>query len=137
MGLTVTRRHRASTSLEIQMGLPSQAQVNTAARYAGTIAGTAFAIFGLQAKGFSLDQIKIIISDLGNLANDFIILIAAVAPIYATIRGISSSSPTGQAASIGANPSTIVNAAPGGTATVTINDPAMATAALTAQKNAA
>lgn len=116
------------------MQLPTQAQINTAGRYAGTIAGTAFAIFGLQAKGFSLDQVKAVIAAFGTLANDVIILIAAIAPIYATIRGVSSSSPTGQAASIGANLATDVKPGPGGTATVTITDPTMAKAALDAQR---
>lgn len=119
------------------MWLPSQAQVNTAGRYAGAIAGTAFAIFGIQAKGISLDQVKAIIAALGTVANDIIILVAMIGPIYASIKGVASSSQTGQGASIGANPSTIVQPAANGTATVTITDPAMASAALTAQKNAA
>jgi hypothetical protein len=119
------------------MPLPSQAQVSTAVRYAGTIMGTAFAIFGLQAKGFDLDQIKAAIGALGTVVNDVVILIGALLPILAAIKGVSTSSSTGQAAAIGANPSTIVNAAPGGKATVTINDPAMASAALDAQKKAA
>jgi hypothetical protein len=118
------------------MNLPTQAQVSTAVRYAGTILGTAFAIFGLQAKGFDLDQIKGAIAALGTVVNDVVILIAALAPILAAIKGISSSSAAGQAAAIGANSSTIVNAAPGGKATVLINDPAMASAALDAQKKA-
>src|SRR6185312_13295639 len=108
------------------MPLPTQAQVNTAVRYAGTIAGTAFAIFGLQAKGFDLDQIKTAIGALGTVVNDAVILLAALAPILAAIKGVASSGHVGQAAAIGANPSTIVNAAPGGKAVVTLNDPAMA-----------
>ena len=44
------------------MWLPSQAQVNTAGRYVGAVAGTAIAIFGLQAKGISLDQVKVVVS---------------------------------------------------------------------------
>lgn len=119
------------------MWLPSQAQVNTAGRYAGAIAGTAFAIFGLQAKGISLDQIKAIIAALGTVVNDIVILAGTLGTMYAAIKGVTSSSSAGQAAAIGANASTFVQAAPGGTATVTITDPAMASAALTAQKNAA
>jgi hypothetical protein len=118
------------------MWLPSQAQVNTAGRYATAIAGTAFAIFGLQAKGISLDQIKTVISALGTVVNDTVILIGAAGTVYAAVKGISTSSNSGQAAAIGANKSTIVQPAAGGTATVTITDPAMASAALTAQKNA-
>lgn len=118
------------------MNLPTQAQVSTAVRYAGTILGTAFAIFGLQAKGFDLDQVKGAIAALGTVVNDVVILIAALTPIIAAVKGISTSSPTGQAAAIGANPTTIVNATADGKATVTINDPAMASAALDAQKKA-
>jgi hypothetical protein len=119
------------------MLLPTQAQVNTAGRYAGTIAGTAIAIFGLQAKGISADQVKAVIAAGGTVVNDIVVLIATIAPLYAAARGIISSSKTGQAAAIGANSSTIVQPAPGGKATVTIIDPAMAQAALDAQKNAA
>jgi hypothetical protein len=53
-------------------------------------AGTAFAILALRTKGFSLDQAKAVIAALGTVANDIIILIATVGPIYATIRGVSS-----------------------------------------------
>jgi len=118
------------------MPLPTQAQVSTAVRYAGTILGTAFAIFGLQAKGFDLDQVKSAIAALGTVVNDLVILIAAVAPILAAVKGISSSSSAGQAAAIGANPSTLVQPNANGTATVTL-PPAMASAALDAQKKAA
>lgn len=117
--------------------LPTQAQVNTAGRYVATILGTAIGIFGLQAKGISVDQVQGAIAAAGTVVNDIVILIGTVAPIYAAVRGILSSSKTGQAAAIGANSSTIVQPAAGGKATVTINDPDMAKAALTAQKNAA
>lgn len=117
------------------MNLPTQAQVSTAIRYVGTIIGTAFTIFGLQAKGFDLDQIKAAINALGAVVNDLVILIAAVAPILATIKGISTSSDAGQAAAIGANQATKVEPKPDGSAVVTL-PPAMASAALDAQKKA-
>jgi hypothetical protein len=79
-----------------------------------TIAGTAFAIFGLQAKGISLDQVKVVIAALGTVVNDFVILVGALGTIYATVKGVSSSSPSGQAAAIGANSKAVVNATPGG-----------------------
>jgi len=119
------------------MNLPTQAQVSTAVRYAGTILGTAIAIFGLEAKGISADQVKVVLADAGTVANDLVVLIGALLPVLAAVKGISTSSATGQAAAIGSNSSTIVNAAPGGKATVLINDPAMASAALDAQKKAA
>lgn len=119
------------------MELPTQAQINTAGRYAGAVIGTAFTIFGLQAKGISLDQVKAAISALGTVVNDIVVLIGLVLPIYTSVKGYLSSSKTGQAAAIGADKSTIVNAAPGGKAVITINDTAMASAALAAQKKAA
>ncbi|HEY2246704.1 MAG TPA: hypothetical protein VGH70_04610 [Bradyrhizobium sp.] len=119
------------------MPLPTQAQVNTAGRYVGTILGTAIAIFGLEAKGISADQVKAVIAAAGTAVNDIVVMLAALAPIYAAVRGILSSSDTGRAAAIGAHAKTIVQPAANGTATVTITDPAMASAALDAQKNAA
>lgn len=118
------------------MPLPTQAQVNTAGRYAGSILGTAIAIFGLQAKGISVDQVKEVIAAGGTVVNDVVILISAAAPLYAAVRGILSSGGKGQAAAIGANASTIVQPGANGTATVTITDKAMASAALDAQTKA-
>jgi hypothetical protein len=114
------------------MLLPTQAQVNTGVRYAGTIAGTAFAIFGLQAKGFSLDQAKAAVGALGSVVNDVVILIGIAGPLFAAFKGVKSSSAAGQAAAIGANEKTVVNPGPNGTATVTL-PPDMAQAALKAQ----
>lgn len=118
------------------MRLPTRSEINTAGRYAGTAAGVVITLLGLQAKGISLDQVKVVIAALGDVVNSIVILAGAIGPIYLAVRGIMSSSKTGQAAAIGANPSTIVNAISGGRATVTINDPAMAQAALEAQKSA-
>ena len=119
------------------MRLPTQAEVNTATRYASAVAGTAITIFGLQAKGITLDQVTGVISALGTVVNNGVIAIGMIASLYAAFRGVSSSSPTAQAAAIGANSATLVNATPGGQATVVITDPAMAQAALEAQKKAA
>jgi hypothetical protein len=119
------------------MFLPTTAQINTAGRYVGAVAGTAITIFGLQARGISIDQVKLVIAAAGTVVNDLVILISAMTPVYLAVRGIMTSSKTGQAAAIGANSSTIVQPAAGGKATVTINDPDMAKAALAAQKDAA
>ena len=119
------------------MWLPTRAQVDSASRHAITIVGTATVIFGLQAKGFDPQAIINVIQSLGPTVNDIVNVIGTVAAAYAMLKASHTASPTSQSASLGANPNTVVNPAPGGTATVTINDPAMATAALTAQKNAA
>ena len=119
------------------MWLPTKAQVDAASRHAISIAGTAIVIFGLQAKGVTIEQITSVIQSLGGVVNDGVVLIGAIAPLYALLKASHSASPANQAAAVGANPATIVQPAPGGTATVTITDPAMASAALDAQKKAA
>lgn len=118
------------------MNLPTQAQVNTAGRYAGAVIGTAFTIFGLQAKGISLDQVNALIGALGTVVNDAVIVIGMLMPLYVTVKGIVSSSSTGQAAALGANKKTIVNPGDNGKAIITVLDPAMAKAALEGQRKA-
>lgn len=90
------------------MWLPTQAQINTAGRYATVIASTAIGIFGLQAKGFSLDQVKDVIAALGSVINNILILVSAVAAVYASVKGVSSSSPTNQAAAVAATGAKVV-----------------------------
>jgi hypothetical protein len=119
------------------MPLPTQAQVKSAAESAGTVVATAFAIFGLQAKGISLDQIKAAIGALGATVNDLVVLASLLYPVYTSIKGYLAASGKGQAEAIGANPKALVNAAPNGKAIITITDPAMATAALEGQRKAA
>ncbi len=90
------------------MNLPNRAQVDTAARYAGTIAGTAFAIFGLQAKGITLEQVQAVIAAGGTLVNDIVVMASALTPLYLAFRGVSSSSPTSQAAAVAATGAKVV-----------------------------
>lgn len=90
------------------MWLPTQGQVNTAGRYAASIAGTAIAIFGLQAKGISLDQVKALIGALGTVVNDLVILAGAAGTVYAAIKGVAQSSPTNQAAAVAASGAQVV-----------------------------
>lgn len=118
------------------MPLPTQAQVKSAAESAGTVVATAFAIFGLQAKGISLDQVKAAIGAMGTAVNDLVVLAGLLYPIYTSIKGVIGSSSNGQAAAIGGNPKALVNAAPNGKAIITITDPGMAVAALDAQRKA-
>jgi hypothetical protein len=118
------------------MPLPTQAQVNTAARYTSAVAATAFGILNLQALGITFDQVKTVIEALGSTTNSILSLISAMTALYVAYRGVKSSSPTGQAEAMGANPKALVNAAPNGKAIITIIDPAMATAALEGQRKA-
>lgn len=78
------------------MWLPTQAQVDAASRHAISIAGTAIVIFGLQAKGVSLDQVKDVIGALGSTVNSIVVLLGALAPLYALLKASSTASPTSQ-----------------------------------------
>lgn len=82
------------------MWLPTKAQVDAATRHAVSIAGTAIVIFGLQAKGVNVDQVKAGIEALGNTVNTIVVLLAALAPIYAATRASQSASPTNQIAQV-------------------------------------
>lgn len=112
------------------MNLPTSTQIATGTRYAATMAGTAAVLLGLSSKGITPDQITAIINSGGALINDIIIMIGAVAALLATYKGVSSSSPVGQAAAIGANISTLVKAEADGTAVVHILDKDMAKSAV-------
>lgn len=118
------------------MQLPTQAQVNAAARHIASFAGGAIMVFGLSTK-IDVNTVNQVIAATGTVVNDGILLVGLVGPLLAGYCASKSASPAAQAAAIGANLSTVVTPAPAGGATVTITDPAMATAALDAQKKAA
>jgi len=118
------------------MWLPSQAQVNAFTRNLASGIGGAVLMFGLSNK-IDVNTLNALITGAGTLVNDAVVLIGIASPFIAGYFASKSASPTQQSASIGADKTTIVNAAPGGTATITLTDPAMASAALTAQKNTA
>jgi hypothetical protein len=82
------------------MWLPTRGQVDSVSRHAITIAGTAIAIFGLQAKGISLDQIKALINALGSTVNDIVVLLAALAPLYAALKAAHTASAASQVAAV-------------------------------------
>lgn len=84
------------------MWLPTKAQVDAASRHAITAAGTAIALFGLQAKGVDLQQITAGIQALGTTVNDIVLLIGAAATVYASLKASRSASPTSQAVSVAA-----------------------------------
>lgn len=82
------------------MWLPTKAQVDAATRHAISIAGTAIVIFGLQAKGVSVEQVTAAINALGSGINSIVLVLAALAPIYAGLRASQSASPTNQVAQV-------------------------------------
>jgi hypothetical protein len=82
------------------MWLPTKLQVDSASRHAISIAGTAIAIFGLEARGVTSEQVTAVIQSLGSLVNDTVILIGAVAPFYALLKAAHSASPASQVAAV-------------------------------------
>lgn len=82
------------------MWLPTQAQVNTAGRYAIAVAGPVIALLGLQAKGFTLDQAKAVIAALGETVNSIVILLGALGAAYAAVKGVVNTSPSAQIAAV-------------------------------------
>ncbi len=117
------------------MWLPTQGQVNAATRHIASAISGGILVFGLSTK-INPDTVNKIISAMGPIINDVVTLIGLVGPIIAGYYASKSASPTAQAAAVGSSAETVVKPAPGGTATVTIKDPAMAAAALDAQKKA-
>jgi hypothetical protein len=84
------------------MWLPTKAQVDAASRHAITIAGTAIAIFGLQAKGVSVEQVTAAIQSMGSAINSLVLVAGALAPLYALLKAGHSASPDSQIASTAA-----------------------------------
>lgn len=82
------------------MWLPTKAQVDAASRHAITAAGVAVTIFGLQAKGVDMNNVKALIESFGNTANTIVQLLGAVAVVYGGLKAANSASPTSQIASV-------------------------------------
>lgn len=81
------------------MNLPTSAEVNAATRHAASFAAGAIAMFGLSTK---LDPATVqnIITALGGLTNDAILLIGLVGPIVTSYFASKSAAPAAQAASL-------------------------------------
>lgn len=82
------------------MWLPTKAQVDAATRHVITAAGVAVTIFGLQAKGVSMDDVKTLIESLGSTVNTILQLVAAIGVVYGGIQATRSASPTSQIAHV-------------------------------------
>lgn len=80
--------------------LPTKAQVNAASRHAITAVGVAVTIFGLQAKGVSMDQVTAVINSLGDTVNTLVQVVAAVGVLYGGIKAANSASPVNQIAQV-------------------------------------
>jgi hypothetical protein len=82
------------------MWLPTKAQVDAASRHAITAVGVAVTIFGLQAKGVSMEQVTALINSLGNTVNTLVQVAAAAGVLYGGIKAANSASPTSQIANV-------------------------------------
>jgi hypothetical protein len=115
------------------MWLPTQAQVSAFTRHLASVAAGAGLVLGLGSK-VDTAALTQAIAAAGTVVNDVVILITVATPIVAGLYASRTASPTAQAAALGSSSSTIVEPAPGGTARITVTDPAMAQAALNAQR---
>ena len=82
------------------MWLPTKAQIDAASRHAITAAGMAVTIFGLQAKGVSMDDVKALITSLGDTVATLVQLIGAIGVMYGAFKAAHSASPTSQIDSV-------------------------------------
>jgi hypothetical protein len=82
------------------MNLPERPQVDAAFRYAVVIVGTTVTLLGLQNRGIYLDQIKVVIKDLGEVANSTLTFLSSAAAVYAAYRGFNASSLASQSAAL-------------------------------------
>lgn len=80
--------------------LPTKAQVDAASRHVITAAGVAVTIFGLQAKGVSMDNVTTLINSLGSTVNTLVQLIAAAGVLYGAVKAAHSASPSSQVANV-------------------------------------
>lgn len=78
------------------MNLPERPQVASLVSHAVVVAGTTLALLGLQNRGIYLDQIKVVIKDLGEVANSVVMVLSAAAAVCATYKGFNASSPASQ-----------------------------------------
>jgi hypothetical protein len=123
----------------MNISLPTRGQLAAFGRHIASYAAGAVTV-GVGLHFLSPDQGSQISSALTGIINGVESIVggvATLASIFAGLYAAWTASPTSQAAAIGASPSSLVQPAPGGKATVTINDPAMASAALDAQKKSA
>jgi hypothetical protein len=81
------------------MNLPSQSQVNAAARNAASFVGGAIVVFGLGTK-ISPDTLTAIINATGTAINDIITLIGLISPLVAGYYAAHSASQKAQIAAV-------------------------------------
>lgn len=76
------------------LNLPNPQQVKNITGHVATAAGTAIAIFGLQAKGIDPQKMVAAINSLGDLFNNLVVVAGAIAAIFAGYKSVTGSSDT-------------------------------------------
>jgi hypothetical protein len=82
------------------MWLPTKGMVDAAKRHVITAVGVAVTIFGLQAKGVSMENATALINALGDTATTILQVIAAAATIYGGIKAASTATPANRIADV-------------------------------------
>jgi len=82
------------------MWLPTKGQVDAAKRHVITAVGVAVTIFGLQAKGVSMEQVTPLINALGDTVTTILQVIAAIGVLYPALKAASTASPANRIADV-------------------------------------
>lgn len=82
------------------MWLPTKGMVDAAKRHVITAVGVAVTIFGLQAKGVSMDQVTTLINALGDTVTTVLQVVAAVGVLYGGIKAASTATPANRIADV-------------------------------------
>lgn len=85
------------------MNLPTTNQVTAATRHVASFAAGAIAMFGLSTK-INPDQVQVLITNVGTLVSDLVVVIGLVTPMIAGYMASRSASPASQLAAVAANP---------------------------------
>lgn len=82
------------------MWLPTKGMIDAAKRHVITAVGVAVTIFGLQAKGVSMDQVTVLINALGDTATTLLQVVAAAATLYGGIKAASTATTANRIADV-------------------------------------
>ncbi len=82
------------------MWLPTKGMVDAAKRHVITAVGVAVTIFGLQAKGVSMENATALINALGDTATTLLQVVAAAGVLYGGIKAASTATPANRIADV-------------------------------------
>lgn len=82
------------------MYVPTKGMIDAAKRHVITAIGVAVTIFGLQAKGVSMENVTILINSLGDTVGLLIQVAAAAATVYGGIKAANTATPANRIADV-------------------------------------